>query len=100
MVDSMVGRIVALCVAAVLVVASFPTVAQGQRNPAASAPTGERVALVIGNAAYKQSPLANPVNDATDMAAALQTAGFRVIIRRNGNIRDMRQAIREFGTDG
>lgn len=27
-----------------------------------------RIALVIGNAAYDNAPLANPVNDATDMA--------------------------------
>ena len=30
-----------------------------------------RVALVIGNAKYKEAPLTNPVNDARDMAAAL-----------------------------
>jgi uncharacterized caspase-like protein len=29
-----------------------------------------RVALVIGNAKYKEAPLTNPVNDARDMAAA------------------------------
>ena len=32
----------------------------------------QRVALVIGNGAYQSSPLKNPVNDATDMAQALQ----------------------------
>lgn len=32
------------------------------------AETVGRVALVIGKAAYKASPLANPVNDAQDMA--------------------------------
>ena len=31
------------------------------------AETVGRVALVIGNAAYKSSPLANPVNDDTDI---------------------------------
>ena len=30
-----------------------------------------RIALVIGNGAYKFSPLRNPVNDANDMAVAL-----------------------------
>ena len=33
----------------------------------AAAASEQRVALVIGNAAYKDAPLRNPVNDATDM---------------------------------
>src|SRR5262245_10612011 len=32
-----------------------------------------RVALVIGNAAYKIGPLANPLNDATAVAQAFET---------------------------
>ena len=40
----------------------------------------KRVALVIGNSAYKHTAqLANPVNDATDMAAVLKKRGFEVI---------------------
>ena len=39
----------------------------------------ERVALVVGNAAYKHAPpLANPRNDAEDMAALLRRLGFQV----------------------
>ncbi|MFM9886955.1 MAG: SUMF1/EgtB/PvdO family nonheme iron enzyme [Burkholderiales bacterium] len=95
---SSVGRVCALSIAASLLVASLANVAQGQSKPAASAPAGERVALVIGNAAYKQSPLANPVNDATDMAAALRTVGFRVITRHNADRRAMREAFDEFAT--
>ncbi|MDX2259326.1 MAG: SUMF1/EgtB/PvdO family nonheme iron enzyme [Hyphomicrobiaceae bacterium] len=39
-----------------------------------------RVALVIGNGAYKHTPvLANPKNDAADMKAALAGLGFEVI---------------------
>ncbi|MDO8596364.1 MAG: SUMF1/EgtB/PvdO family nonheme iron enzyme [Sulfuricaulis sp.] len=70
-----------------------------QRNlKVAAAPTSEqRVALVIGNSAYKVDPLKNPVNDAEDMAKALRDAGFKVILKRNASTRDMRQAIREFG---
>ena len=42
------------------------------------APT-ERVALVIGNGAYRSAvPLANPANDARAMAGLLQRLGFRV----------------------
>jgi len=32
---------------------------------------GNRLALVIGNATYKTSPLRNPVNDAHDIARTL-----------------------------
>ena len=39
-----------------------------------------RVALVTGNSAYQHTPrLANPKNDATDVAAALKAHGFHVI---------------------
>jgi len=39
-----------------------------------------RVALVVGNGAYRATtPLANPLNDARDMAAALKSAGFTVV---------------------
>jgi uncharacterized caspase-like protein len=59
----------------------------------------ERVALVIGNASYRELPLDNPLNDAADMAAALEQAGFRVILRRDADARMMRQAVREFATE-
>lgn len=42
-----------------------------------------RVALVIGNAAYTESPLRNPVNDARAMAAKLKDLKFEVIVREN-----------------
>lgn len=41
-------------------------------------PVSRRIVLVIGNAAYPSSPLRNSLNDAKDMAAALQTLGFAV----------------------
>ena len=59
----------------------------------------QRVALVIGNSAYKDSPLANSVNDANDIARALREFGFKVILKSNAGTRDMRQAIREFGAE-
>ena len=55
-----------------------------------------RVALVIGNSSYKDAPLSNPVNDATDMAATLRSLGFAVTLRTNADTRQMRNAIREF----
>ncbi len=59
----------------------------------------QRVALVIGNASYQDLPLDNPANDAADMAAMLEQAGFRVIARRNADSRALRQAVREFSTE-
>jgi hypothetical protein len=59
--------------------------------------SSKRTALVIGNADYSTSPLKNPVNDATDIAAALRDAGFEVIYKQNLNQTEMKRAIREFG---
>ncbi len=61
--------------------------------------TGQkRLALIIGNGAYvKASRLANPVNDATDMAAALTSLGFEVIKGTDTDLVQMRRLIREFG---
>jgi hypothetical protein len=57
----------------------------------------KRLALVIGNGAYKDAPLANPPNDAADMAKALEASGFVVIHRDNATLKDMHLALREFG---
>ena len=56
-----------------------------------------RVALVIGNGSYKDAPLANPVNDARAVQAALKDSGFTVIYRENIDQRGMLAALREFG---
>ena len=55
-----------------------------------------RTALVIGNAAYSDNPLANPVNDAKDIAKALQGMGFTVTLRENLQKRAMEEVISEF----
>jgi hypothetical protein len=59
--------------------------------------TEQRVALVIGNSAYKEAPLRNPANDANDIAAALKGLGFAVTLKTNANQKQMKQALREFG---
>ena len=59
--------------------------------------TEPRVALVIGNSKYTHAPLKNPANDASDMAAALDDAGFHVILRVDSDGKGMTDAIREFG---
>ena len=63
----------------------------------AAQPNEQRVALVIGNSGYKESPLKNPVNDATDITAALRDLGFNVVLLTNANRRQMVEAVREFG---
>src|SRR5208337_4759909 len=51
-----------------------------RRKDQASAPAGDRVALVIGNAAYKNvTPLENTINDAAIMADALKSLGFELV---------------------
>ena len=56
----------------------------------------ERLALVIGNAAYAK-PLKNPGNDADAMTAALQRAGFHVTTRKDLRLGEMKSAINDFG---
>ena len=52
-------------------------------NASLAQPTENRVALVLGNSAYKSAPLRNPTNDAKDMAAKLKGMGFPVVERNN-----------------
>ncbi len=57
----------------------------------------KRVALVIGNAAYKHAgALANPKNDATDMAANLKALGFDVILGTDLDKKALDGKVREF----
>ena len=75
----------------VLAVALSFVNAAAQTNPEA------RLALIIGNATYKSSPLSNPVNDARLMDKVLKDAGFTTIKAENASIRDMRRLVRDFG---
>src|SRR5258708_10471488 len=58
----------------------------------------KRVALVLGNSAYKNAPpLPNPVNDGAMIAATLKNAGFDVVDSRSDlPALEMRRALREF----
>lgn len=56
-----------------------------------------KLALVIGNAAYKEAPLLNPANDAQAMAIKLQELGFTVIKKENAGREEMLKAVRDFG---
>ena len=62
-----------------------------------SVDNSQRVALIIGNGAYKEGPLTNPVNDAKAIAAVLRDSGFTVMTRENIDQRGMLAALREFG---
>ena len=56
-----------------------------------------RLALVIGNGAYRESPLRNPVNDGRAMAQRFRELGFTVFAHENATKRTMETAIIEFG---
>ena len=56
----------------------------------------QRLALVIGNGAYQEDPLENPVNDATDVAGVLRELDFEVILLTDLNWQSMDEAIENF----
>ena len=59
----------------------------------------QRVALVIGNAKYKNAPeLANPDNDATAMAQFLNKAGFEVTSAIDLTHNDMIRVVQDFSS--
>jgi uncharacterized caspase-like protein len=60
-------------------------------------PDPSRVALIIGNASYRDAPLDNPVNDAKAVAGLFTQAGFTVDSRLNTTRADMISAIERFG---
>jgi uncharacterized caspase-like protein len=60
----------------------------------------DRKALVIGNGAYEHTtPLANPVNDANDIAASLEQFGFTVRLVTDATAGEMEREIRSFTSD-
>jgi uncharacterized caspase-like protein len=64
----------------------------------APAQADKRVALVIGNSAYKNAPrLANPVNDAGLVGGMFRNAGFDTVeIKLDLNASEMRRSLRDF----
>jgi formylglycine-generating enzyme required for sulfatase activity len=63
---------------------------------AAARPDEARVALIIGNSSYRAAPLANPANDAADLAHALEQKGFTVLVRENVSERGLKEAVEAF----
>ncbi len=76
-------------IAAMLVVAALAA--------ATMADAAGRVALVIGNGAYEATPeLANPVGDATAIAASLEALNFKVFLVTDADFAAANAAIGEF----
>ena len=67
--------------------ASAPTLAQGATR---------KLALVIGNGAYRKGALKNPVADAQAVAGSLRALGFEVSLRTDASLAEMLEAMRQF----
>jgi uncharacterized caspase-like protein len=79
--------------AAILIIATglFALAAKAQQ-PASN----PRIALVVGNATYRDAALATPANDAGLVAQTLQAAGFDVVGARDLDGQSLRTAFRDF----
>jgi hypothetical protein len=68
-----------------------------QASSATNTPFKEpRIALVIGNSAYANGALRNPVNDANEIEKVLKRLGFTVIISKDSSRQKMNEAIEKF----
>lgn len=56
-----------------------------------------KIALVIGNGAYRDSPLKNPVNDADLIEKTLIALDFEVVKHLDASQKNIKRAIRDFG---
>jgi tetratricopeptide (TPR) repeat protein len=98
-----IGRLV-ISVALLMMVSSCSTEPKSRSQvtpiPQNSSNTQQqkRIALVIGNANYQVGKLDTPLNDATDMEAALNELGFEVILLKDSSKRQMDDALDQFST--
>lgn len=58
--------------------------------------TRKLTALVLGNAAYQNSPLTNAVNDAEDIANSLGALGFTVSLVKDATVEEIDHAVSAF----
>lgn len=86
-------RAAALLLGLLLALLPWSPPATGQ----AGGPGAERIALVVGNAAYRDQPLPNPHNDARAVATLLERAGFKVELQTDVRRQDLQRAIEGFG---
>lgn len=76
---------------------SPPVAAPAAPAPGIVTPSGRRVALVIGNAAYKSMPsLTNPKNDAVDIESTLKSLGFETVMATDLDRLGMNAAVSRF----
>lgn len=54
------------------------------------------LALVIGNSAYSEGELKNPVNDANDVSSKFRNLGFDVILKTDTQLREMASCVNDF----
>ena len=92
-------RFLLLVCSALMLLSAGQAHAQGAAKPVARpvATVEQRIALVIGNSQYKDSPLPNPVNDARAISKKLSDSGFKVTKKENIGQKEMQVALREFG---
>jgi|APCry1669189034_1035192.scaffolds.fasta_scaffold91883_1 hypothetical protein len=55
-----------------------------------------RIALIIGNSKYPDSPLTNPFNDANAMGKELKVLGFDAQVLLDSNLKDLASAIQAY----
>ena len=78
-------------------IAAAPPMAAGAPIANLVAPAGRRVALVLGNSAYRHMPtLQNPKNDAADVEASLKSLGFDTVLATDLDRSGMNSAIERF----
>jgi len=58
-----------------------------------------KIALIIGNAAYPESQLDNPVNDAEAIGEKLKRLGFETILRTDATNKVMEEALADFASN-
>ena len=99
MTTQLIKRLMLLCAALALPSAAQERTQKDLSKPAvaALAVKEQRIALVIGNSQYKDSPLPNPLNDARAIAKSLADSGFKVTKKENAGQKEMQLAMREFG---
>ena len=74
----------------------LPALAAAQGDKPSDKPNDKRIALVIGNGAYKSAPLKNPVSDARAVAASLKQLDYDVSLRENTTLVDLIESLRSF----
>ncbi|MEJ8847782.1 caspase family protein [Variovorax rhizosphaerae] len=76
--------------------AALPFLGRAFAAPPVGGEVGPRIALVIGNGAYRSAPLKNPPGDASAVAGALRGLGYDVTLRQNTRLPELIESLREF----